>query len=376
MSRRILITGGAGFIGSHLSKRLTKQNFIVTVLDNLSPQVHGNGGQSDLYFSIRDKVIFVNGDVRNINDWAKVLPGQDVIVHFAAETGTGQSMYDVSRYSEVNVQGTAHLLHYLINEKHSIQKVIIASSRAIYGEGKYICDSDGAVYPGPRKEADLLRGKFECLCPHCGGALRLVATDEESKLHPVSIYGITKQTQEQLVLTVCQSIGISAMAIRYQNVYGPGQSLSNPYTGILSIFSTRIANDGDINIFEDGQESRDFVYIEDAIDATVLAIEKEDVGVEAINIGSGRAVSVLKVAEAVAGKCSQVRCVVSGNFRMGDIRHNFADIRKAETLLGFRPKWSFESGVKSFLKWAYSQSIRPDDYERSLLEMKSRGLLK
>ena len=265
MDRKILITGGAGFIGSNLALELNNRGYSVTVIDNLSEQVHKKGKESTLYLSIKGKVNFINGDVRKKGDWEKALRGQDIVVHLAAETGTGQSMYEISRYVEVNIQGTAHLLHFLSNNNHSIKKVIVASSRAVYGEGKYFCEEHFIVYPEIRKEVDLISGRFECTCPVCGREVKLQATDELSKLHPTSVYGITKHNQEQMVLTVCSALGIPAIAYRYQNVYGPGQSLCNPYTGILSIFSTQIKNNNQINIFEDGRESRDFVYIDDVV---------------------------------------------------------------------------------------------------------------
>ena len=229
---------------------------------------------------------FIKGDVRNIADWQKALESQDIVVHLAAETGTGQSMYEISRYIDVNVQGTAHMLHYLANNKHEIERVVVASSRAIYGEGKYRCGEHGIVYPEERKEGDLLQGRFECICPFCNGEVELCATDEQSKLHPTSVYGITKHNQEQMVTTVCKSLGISSIAYRYQNVYGPGQSLSNPYTGILSIFSTQVKNDNQINIFEDGMESRDFVYIDDTVQATVLGVESDSVTNDIFGVGA------------------------------------------------------------------------------------------
>ena len=183
---------------------------------------------------------FIKGDVRNPEDWHKALKGQDVVIHLAAETGTGQSMYEIQKYVDVNVNGTSILLDYLVNQDHQVKKVIIASSRAIYGEGKYECSDHGFIYPNERKEMDMKNGEFEPKCPLCNKNLMLLPTDEESKIHPSSVYGITKQNQEQMVLNVCQSKGIPAVAFRYQNVYGPGQSLKNPYTEILSIFSTQI----------------------------------------------------------------------------------------------------------------------------------------
>ena len=263
--KNILITGGAGFIGSNLTRKLVEKGFQVTVLDNLSKQIHGENQNSTLYLSIKDIATFIKGDVCNKSDWQKALRNQDAVIHLAAETGTGQSMYEISRYNEVNILGTTHLLDILANENHSIKKMIIASSRSIYGEGKYLCKNDGVLYPNQRKDIDMSKGKFNLVCNKCNEPLQLLATDEDSKVHPSSIYGITKQQQEQMILLMGKTLNIPAVALRYQNVYGPGQSLSNPYTGILSIFSTRLLNGNDIDLYEDGQESRDFVFIDDVV---------------------------------------------------------------------------------------------------------------
>ncbi len=377
MNKNILITGGAGFIGSNLTLKLIKKAYDVTVLDNLSPQVHGKDQSSPSYLAIKDRVNFIKGDVRNISDWHKAIQHQDVVVHLAAETGTGQSMYEISRYVEVNIEGSANLLHYLTNERHSVRKVIVASSRAIYGEGKYICSEHGIVYPEARQERDLLRAQFECTCPHCGCIVESRATDESSKAHPTSVYGITKQSQEQMVLTVCKSLGIPAIAFRYQNVYGPGQSLSNPYTGILSIFSTQIKNHSDLNIFEDGKESRDFVYIDDVVEATVLGIENKDIVNEVFNVGTGTPTTVLTVTETlIEAYGSSVEAVVSGNFRLGDIRQNYADLTKIRTVLGFDPKYDFRDGIGRFVEWVNGQKVEEDRFSSSIEEMRERGLFK
>lgn len=377
MKENVLITGGAGFIGSNLALKLIELGYSVTVLDNLSTQIHGNASFSDLYQSIKEKVNFIFGDVCNASDWKKALENQSIVVHLAAETGTGQSMYEVQKYVNVNINGTALFLDYLVNEKHNVKKVIIASSRAIYGEGKYICDEHGDVYPEERLEKELLQGDFEPKCPICHSVVNVTATDESSKIHPSSVYGITKQNQEQMVLNVCKSIGIPAVAYRYQNVYGPGQSLKNPYTGILSIFSTQIRNGNGINVFEDGQESRDFVFIDDVVDATIAGIENNEANFEVFNVGSGVATKVLEVAQGLK-KCynSDVSITVSGNFRIGDIRHNYADLTKIERRLGFAPKFNFETGLKKFAEWVVSQEIMEDNYSKSIDEMRAKGLFK
>ncbi|MFN8237965.1 MAG: NAD-dependent epimerase/dehydratase family protein [Chitinophagales bacterium] len=379
--KNILITGGAGFIGSHLSIALIEKGYRVTVLDNLHPQIHGTdpATTSPLYVSIKEKVSFVRGDVTNKSDWEKVLPGQHIIVHFAAETGTGQSMYEIERYTNVNVNGTAILLDYLTNRQHSVEKVIVASSRAIYGEGKYFSKQEGTYYyPTGRMEEDLQSGIFELRNPNRKNEfLEVCATDEESRIQPNSIYGLTKYHQEQALMICCKSLDIPCVAFRYQNVYGPGQSLTNPYTGILSIFSTRIRQHKPINIFEDGMESRDFVFIEDVIQATLLGIEKPEADFHSFNVGTGIATSVLEVAKTLMKNYGQeVALEISGQYRKGDIRHNYADLHLIQDRLAYHPTVSFEDGIRRFCEWVNKQAIQSDRYEQSLAEMKAKGLMK
>ncbi|HEY9262066.1 NAD-dependent epimerase/dehydratase family protein [Chitinophaga sp.] len=376
--KNILITGGAGFIGSNLSLKLVEKGYCVTVLDNLSTQIHGNNPEKDspLYKSILGKVTFIKGSVVEREDLEAALAGQDAIVHYAAETGTGQSMYEVHKYTEVNVGGTALLLDILTNTKHSIKKIIVASSRSIYGEGRYRSQELGYVYPDSRSMEAMTAGDFEVKYPGCK-TLELVATDEMSKIHPSSVYGITKQTQEQLVMTCCKSVSIAGVALRYQNVYGPGQSLSNPYTGILSIFSTQIRNGNTINIFEDGLESRDFVYIDDVVNATILCLESKRADNEILNVGAGEATNVLTVANELISRYGiDIPVKINGNFRLGDIRHNYADLSKIEALLGFKPTVSFAEGIGRFAEWVKEQAIVEDKYAASIVEMKEKGLFK
>ena len=373
----ILITGGAGFIGSNLTKKLVEKGFKVTVLDNLSKQIHGENQNSTLYSSIKDIATFIQGDVCNKLDWQKALKNQDAVIHLAAETGTGQSMYEISRYNEVNILGTTHLLDILANENHSVKKIIIASSRSIYGEGKYMCENHGVAYPNQRMNVDMAKGEFNLICNKCNEPLQLLATDEVSKIHPSSIYGITKQQQEQMILLMGKTLNIPAVALRYQNVYGPGQSLSNPYTGILSIFSTRLLNGNDIDIYEDGQESRDFIFIDDVVSATILALEKKEANNQIFNVGSGVATSVSEVAELLKSLYnSDVKISVSGKYRFGDIRHNYADLSKIENVLGFSPKFDFLSGITLFVNWVKTQEVMEDKYEISIQELKNKGFIK
>lgn len=376
---KVLITGGAGFIGSKIALKLISKGYEVTVLDSLSEQIHGYNPDvtSPLYQSIKDKVYLIKGNVTSREDWTRALKGVQYVIHLAAETGTGQSMYEIQKYVNTNIGGTALLLDILANTKHSVKRVVVAESRAIYGEGKYHCDKCGDVYPNEREDEDMAKGNFECKCPKCGGSVKLVATTEDSAIHPSSVYGIAKQVQGQLVHLVCKSIGVESVSFRYQNVYGPGQSLSNPYTGILSIFSTRIKNHSEINIFEDGQETRDFVYIDDVVDATILGMEIPEANGHVFNIGTGVATDVLTVAKTLCSKYGvEVPITISGNYRLGDIRHNYADISSARKILGYEPKWNFSDGIEKFTAWVNEQEVQEDKYEASIEEMKKKGLYK
>lgn len=377
--KNILITGGAGFIGSNLALKLIAKGYKVTVLDTLSNQIHGDNPEetSPLFQSVKNKVNFIKGSVTSREDWIIALEGQDAVIHLAAETGTGQSMYKIEQYVDTNIKGTALLLDILTNTKHSIKRVLVAESRAIYGEGKYHCEKCGDVYPTDRRDEDMANGDFECHCPKCGGCVAPVATTEDSAIHPSSVYGISKQVQGQLVHLVSQKIGVESVSFRYQNVYGPGQSLTNPYTGILSIFSTRIKNHNGINIFEDGSETRDFIYIDDVVDATILGLEVPEANGHVFNVGTGVATDVLTVANTLCEKYGiEVPITVSGNYRLGDIRHNYADITLARNILGFEPKWSFSQGIEQFTNWVNQQEIQEDKYETSIEEMKRKGLYK
>lgn len=373
----ILITGGAGFIGANLVSKLYSEGHTLRVLDILSPQIHGtDSSQSPLFRQIKDKCDFIKGDVTDRTIVDASLVDCDAVVHLAAETGTGQSMYEVARYCHTNIQGTAVLLEAIATRKDSIRRVIVASSRAIYGEGRYQLDGQ-YVYPTGRVEADLAQGKFEPRCPITGRDLKVVATDEDSRIQPSSIYGVTKYTQEQMTLVNCRALGIPAVALRFQNVYGPGQSLSNPYTGILSIFSTRILHGQSIDIYEDGKESRDFVYIDDVVDSIVRSTLRDDVRDEVFGIGSGVPTSVMTVAEELCRQYGrEVPLRITGAYRVGDIRHNYSAPEKARELLGFQARTDFSTGIRHFARWVLTQPLAKDSYAESLEEMKRRGLYK
>jgi len=376
--RDVLITGGAGFIGLSLTKKLVEAGYAIISVDSLSEQIHGSEPSAEMIFGgVFDDIEFIQGDVRDRSLLESVMNRVDTVVHLAAETGTGQSMYDIYRYSDVNIGGTALLLDVLANTMNHVNKVIVASSRAIYGEGKYHCENHGAQYPDSRRIDRLENLKFEHTCSVCGSDLVPLPTDEDSKLSPASIYGVTKCSQEQMTSAFCQSREISGFGLRFQNVYGPGQSLNNPYTGILSIFSSRIIQGLSINIFEDGLESRDFVFIDDVVQSIVKSIEADNLFVGPLNIGSGVPTDVLSVTKLLQeriGRACDVK--ISGQFRIVDLRQNFAALDKSKTVLQYEPRVSFEDGIGRFVSWVQEQNVSTDNYELSLTELRNRKLLR
>jgi dTDP-L-rhamnose 4-epimerase len=374
LPKKILITGGAGFIGTHLSRRLLHLGHELTVLDNFSPQIHGDN--DDVAPDLQGHFRVIQGDVRSEKDWKLALPKQDAVVHLAAETGTGQSMYQVRHYTDVNVSGTACLMELLLTGKYSVGNLVVASSRAVYGEGAYQCEEHGLVYPARRSVIDMRNGEFEPKCPLCGVFCSMTPTPESAPFNPTSLYGLTKQVQEQITLMYARTLKINGFGLRYQNVFGPGQSLKNPYTGILAIFSNQARANQPIYIFEDGRESRDFVYIEDVVEATARCLDAPAQEPVALNVGTGRSVTVVEVVRHIIQHFgSKSTVMINGAFREGDIRHNAADPSRLLRILDFRPARTFEYGIERFLNWSDSQDPGVSLYETSLSEMKQRGLL-
>jgi dTDP-L-rhamnose 4-epimerase len=372
----ILITGGAGFIGQRLSHALLAQGWRVRILDNFSPQIHTNDSLPE---SLACKVELIKADVRDREAMKIALRDVDCIVHLAAETGTGQSMYEIDRYFSVNVQGTATLLDLLQNDDcgKNVRSIVVASSRAVYGEGSYQCAVHGTVYPDQRGHEQMADGEFEPICPRCRAQLSLLPTTEQALFKPMSMYGLTKQVQEQAVLMFARTRGINGFGLRYQNVYGPGQSLKNPYTGILAVFSNLARQNQPIEIYEDGEESRDFVYIDDVIEATVRSVNYSGNFVGALNVGSGQATSVMTVAQEVKAFFNSNSTIgVTGAFRVGDIRHNIADVTLTKQVLGFVPNVPFKQGLSKFLSWASGQPAEDKAaYIRSVNELAAKGLM-
>lgn len=373
--KQVLITGGAGFIGTHLARRLLNEGYKVTILDIFHPQIHGTS--QVLPPDITGNIRLIRGDVVDTSILREALMGVQIVVHLAAETGTGQSMYAVTQYERTNMGGSAALYEVLTSDRAlAVERIVVASSRAIYGEGAYKCAVHGVVYPLARSAAEKRNGAFEPLCPVCNLQCHTVPTPEKAPMQPGSFYGLSKQVQEQMALMFGRVLGIPTVALRYQNVYGPGQSLQNPYTGILAVFSNLARVGKPIQVFEDGKESRDFVYIDDVVEATTRAVQQPLDGCKALNVGSGVRTTVLEVAEAVNayfGGKSDLR--VTGAFREGDIRHGTADLYEAGEVLAYRPAWQFSTGLKKFLDWAAESNPGTSTFEHSLIELEQRGLL-
>jgi dTDP-L-rhamnose 4-epimerase len=373
---KILITGGAGFIGTHLIRQAVGAGHSVRILDNLSPQIHGSKAR----FNPPAGVEFVRGDVTLRQDWEASLRDIDTVVHLAAETGTGQSMYDIDRYYRANVQGTALFFDVLANGSHSVENIVLASSRSVYGEGAYLCracePSGRRRFPPPRPPQQLAAHDWGPRCPECGASLEATATREDDQLLPASIYAATKLAQEQLVRVACSSMGLGHAILRFQNVYGEGQSLKNPYTGILSIFSTRIRLGLSLPIFEDGQESRDFVHVEDVAKAVLACVEKLSREGVTLNVGSGTPTSVMHVAQLLCRVMgSDIIPHVTGQYRVGDIRHNFAHVGALEETTGFRPTIALEVGMRRFCDWVSQQPVPRDLLDQANSELKARRMM-
>lgn len=374
---KILITGGCGFIGAKLVEYLSaRQGWEIVVIDSLSAQVHGTLCDTAQNLENNPHVHVVKGDVRDKALLSSLMKGTSAVVHLAAETGTAQSMYEIERYNSVNCGGTAILLECLAEQQVRAKTFVLASSRAIYGDGGYICRRDGMVYPPGRTLQQLGQKQWDPVCPKCGGEIHAVATPESARGNPASIYAATKYAQEHLVRIAGEALGIRTAILRFQNVYGAGQSLNNPYTGILSIFSTRIRKGSSLPIFEDGKESRDFVHVKDVVNAIGMAIETKNPNNMTLNVGSGRATSVMEIATMLVGLLGgQQSPHITGQFRVGDIRHCFADLTEIKRLLGYVPQVTMEEGLKEFVGWVKTQPLPEDGLDAANRELMRRNLL-
>lgn len=352
-TKKVLVTGGAGFVGSHTVDALVRAGHTVRVFDNLTEQVHPGGMPEYLARDIE----FHHGDMRDIGALGKAVDGVDVIYHLAAAVGVGQSMYQIARYMEVNTQGNASLLQVLLDSKLKVQKLIVASSMSIYGEGQYVCEEHGKMAPPPRPTQQLKDKQWEVACPECGRALKPVATAEDKPLQCTSIYALSKKDQEEMTLLFGRTYGLPVVAMRYFNIYGTRQALSNPYTGVAAIFGSRLLNNNAPMIFEDGNQMRDFVSVHDVVQANLLAMESSGADGMALNIGSGQPIAIREVAQVLIEELAKRTLPeITGKYRAGDIRHCYADISLASRVLGYEPRYGFRDGVAELVEWLRSQT--------------------
>ncbi|MCU1305644.1 MAG: NAD-dependent epimerase/dehydratase [Acidobacteriaceae bacterium] len=368
---KILVTGGAGFIGSHLVDALVERGHEVRILDKLIEQVHGTDGPGHL----NPHAELIQADICDENAIRRALDGVEVVYHQAAEVGVGQSMYEPERYMRANTMGTTILLEAIRQRRAQIKKLVVASSMSIYGEGGYHCSRCGNVAPPLRSTEQLRSRRWELECPRCKNELLPIATSEDKPLFPTSVYAISKQDQEQLCLVMGRAYGIPTIAFRYFNVYGTRQALSNPYTGVCAIFCSRLLNDRPPLIFEDGEQSRDFIHVSDIVQANLLALESDAADFHALNIGTGSATSVTEMSKMLAeGLGKDVEPQIVGEYRQGDIRHCVADITRAKTLLGYAPKVELKEGLNDLLEWVKEQSAT-DLVEQARLELTAHNLV-
>lgn len=371
MSKRILITGGAGFVGSHLADQLLREGHAVRVLDNLTPQVHAHHVPDYLSADVELMI----GDICDAGTARRALKDIDVVFHFAAAVGVGQSMYEISRYVSTNTQGTAELLQAMLDTRQTPEKIVVASSMSIYGEGCYVCSQCARKAAPPMRSLQQMKsGQWELRCRYCGGILRPTPTDEEKPSQTTSVYALTKRDQEQLCLIYGRTYGVPVTALRYFNIYGTRQALSNPYTGVAAIFASRLMNNQPPLVFEDGRQMRDFVSVSDIVRANLLAMERPQSDGEVINIGSGKPNSILRVAEILARALGKsIEPVVTRKYRAGDIRHCYADLSQARALLGYEPQVTHEEGFRELAEWLTGQQAE-DKAETMLNELSAYGL--
>ena len=366
---KTLVTGGAGFIGTHLVRALTERGDDVVVLDCLESQVHGQALPE-----VPSGVQLLVGNVGDTELATRALRSVDRVVHLAAAVGVGQSMYEIARYTELNTMATARFLEALVATRPLPARLVVASSMSIYGEGEYVCPEHGRMAPGPRPEEQLIARSWEMYCPTCGQGMQPVGTRETKQLIPTSIYAINKRDHEEMSLVTGAAYGIPTVALRFFNIYGPGQALSNPYTGVAAIFASRLLNGRRPMIFEDGAQSRDFTHVSDLVQGILFALESEAAVGQSVNLGTGHATTVAEVARVISdGMCLDIEPERNQRYRAGDIRHCYADPARARELLGFEAQTSFEQGMGQLVGWLEQQHAedRVDDATR---ELATRGL--
>lgn len=371
---RVLVTGGAGFIGSHVVDRLLNRGHRPVVLDNLDAQVHGPDASRPSHLAT--DVQLIRGDVRDPAAVERALDGAEAIVHLAAAVGVGQSMYLPHYYTSNNVDGQGVLMEAMAREPARWRRFVVASSMSIYGEGAYVCERHGAIAPDPRQETELARGEWEPACCECGVAARPALTGEDKPLQYTSVYAITKKTQEELALCFGAAYGIPTLALRFFNVFGSRQALSNPYTGAAAIFMSRLKNGNVPVIFEDGRQTRDFIHVHDVADAVTRALEADAAVSGPLNVCTGRPVEIRELATVLAERLgTAIEPHVTGRYRVGDIRHCVGDPSRARTLLGFEAAISFADGLDELISWAERQSAE-DRIDAGLAELERQRLVR
>ncbi|KKM93974.1 hypothetical protein LCGC14_1203020 [marine sediment metagenome] len=377
MSKKILITGGAGFIGSHLTDKLIKENdHDITIYDTLCKQVHGQLSKPPEY--LNDQARFVKGSVTDYGTFEELVKENEIVIHLAARVGVGQSMYQISNYVDNNIQGLANLLDILVNSNHDVEKLVISSSNTVYGEGKASCDKCGIIFPELRFKEQLKRKEWEIFCPICDSKAIPLSTDEKTPYNSTSIYALSKQVQEEMSLMISKTFGLKTTILRFFLVYGPRQALSNPYTGVCSNFCTRLLNGKPPEVFEDGLQSRDFVNVMDVCQAMSLVIKSKNVNGEIFNVGTGIPISIREVANIITEKINpKLKPIFNQQYRVGDIRHCFADITKIKNKLGYEPEISFSQGIEDYLNWVKTQKkFVHDKTDKALIELNEKGLLR
>lgn len=369
---QVLVTGGAGFVGSHIVDHLVEEDYAVTVVDNLTEQVHEN--KPDY---LNADAEYVWGDVRDRELMTELLEKADILNHQASAVGVGQSMYEIEKYVDMNTMATARILDIVVDEDIDLEKMVVASSMSIYGEGQYYCEACDAVrYPPLRDDTQMARGNWEHSCAECDTTLEPQPTPETKPRESTSIYAITKKDQEEMMLSIGRSYDIPAVALRYFNIYGSRQALDNPYTGVCAIFSSRIKNNNPPLVFEDGEQTRDFIHVRDIARVNRLAMESDAKDV-AVNVGSGNAKTITEIAETLIelfGKTDDLDPEIASDFRQGDIRHCFANTEKARRELGFEATIDFEDGMRELVEWGREQDAE-DNFEQAHAELEEKGLV-
>lgn len=369
---KVLVTGGAGFIGSHLVEGLREADHDVRIVDNLDPQAHGEDAKLPDYLG---DVEFINGDVAEPDVWDRALDGVTHVVHFAAAVGLAQSMYEIDYYVRTNVMGTAHLLQAISTRKYPLERLLVASSMSLYGEGLYHCDHCGFEGTNRRQNEDLESERWELFCPQCGKEMRPIPTPESKQLQPSFVYSISKRDQEEMCLSVGRAYDVPTVALRFFSAYGPRQALSNPYTGVAAIFASRLMGGAPPLIFEDGEQTRDFIHVRDVVSACMKGLFKEDVADVALNIGTGKPVTISQVAAVLQKALGGPDAEILGNYRHGDIRHCFPDVGAAKEILDWEATLELEDGVVDLVEWVASQTGHAERLDAAFDELRERGLV-